>query len=335
MVSTSFEVTQAQLETFFDWHENALIAGSLPFAANIAKIGPGTEWWTAYIVKYTVEHSEGSHKTVKVQLKLIDSPYAVGPVSATMTVEFSAELVASADQNFGSALLAEFVASLETDVDLGPLLTAEFFGRLQTQVDGGPTDPSMVVEFLCELQTNVVLEPGAELTAEFVCAMLVTTFVDTDLTAEFTAALTASSNNATGYVASPASVSGSAYRGAYPNGYALSGVYVMANGEIRTVSNNDGSVVVGNWWSPTQPGVGTGLWVRMTHLTGNAFNERIGITTDLVGGWVSLASNRFWCLVRYTTGVSALTAQVQIATDPDGYNIVSTFNVSLDTEYAT
>ena len=50
VVSTSFEVTQPQLEAFYTWHKNALVSGSLPFAANIAKIGPGTEWWTAYIV---------------------------------------------------------------------------------------------------------------------------------------------------------------------------------------------------------------------------------------------------------------------------------------------
>ena len=75
------------------------------------------------------------------------------------------------------------------------------------------------------------------------------------------------------------------------------------------------------------------MWVRMTHLTGNPFNERVGITTELVGGWVSLSTTRFWYLVRYSSGTSALTAQVDIATDPDGNNVVSSFNVALTTEY--
>lgn len=335
MVNTSVEMTQTQLEAFFDWHEQALVAGSLPFAANIAKIGPGTEWWKSYIVRYSVEHSEGSHHTVKVQLKLVDEPYPSGPSLTTMTVEFLGTLVASAGPNTGSDLYAEFFGLLETEVDLGPTLSAEIFGRLYTQVEGGPTNPSMDVEFLCALQTVAVLEPGAEFAAEIVCGLLTTTFIDTDLTAEFSAPLTASSSGVTGYVASPAAVFESAFQGFSPGGYAASGVMVQANGEIRQQQNNSGWALAGNWWSPTQPGVGTELWVKMTHLTGDPFNERVGITSELVGDWLSLYLDRYWSLVRHTSGYATLTAQVQIAADPDGTNIVSTFNVTLESEYAT
>lgn len=331
IVNTSFEVTQAQLEVFFNWHESALIAGSLPFAANIAKIGPGTEWWKAFILNYTVEHTEGSHRTVKVQLKLVDTPYATGPVATTLAVEFIAALVTSADPSFGSALTVEFVAALETEADLGPTLSVEFFGRLYTQVDAGPTNPSMDVEFLCELQTTAVIEPGAQFDVEFVCALLNTVFVDTNLAVEFTAALVATSSTTAGYVAPATAVYKYAYMGGSPGGSSEAGVRAQSDGEIRSRANSDGWGTPSNWWAPTQPGIGATRWVRMVPLTGSAFNG----ASAAVNVWLDLSTSRSWFLVNPSTGMISLTARIDIASDPDGTNIVSTCAVTLDSEYNT
>lgn len=335
IVNTSFEVTQSQLEIFFAWHENSLIAGSLPFAANIAKIGPGTEWWKAFILEYTVEHSEGSHKTVKVKLRLVGEPSPTPAYVAAMTVEFVAALVASADPASSSAMTVEFSASLVTDVDLGPILSVEFFGRLYTQVDAGPTGTFLSVEFLAALQTNAVIEPGATLDVEFVAALVTQTFLSMDLAVEFSAALTASAAVTAGYVAPATAVTKYAYNGYSPGGKAVSGVRVQSDGEIRTQANTSGWLTPSNWWAPTQPGIGTGRWVRMVPLTGSAFNSSGGNVSAAVNVWLDLSANKNWWLNQSSIGTSSLTARIDIATDPDGTNIVSTCAVTLDVEYGT
>lgn len=326
IVNTSFEVTQAQLETFFDWHEGALIAGSLPFAANIAKIGPGTEWWRAFILSYTVEHSEGSHKTVKVQLKLTGLPFAGGPVSGTLAVEFVAALVTSTDPLLSSDLVCEFFATLETAADLGPTLSAEFFGRLQTQVDAGPANPSLDVEFLCELQTITGAEPAVAFDVEFAAALVTASFVDMDLAVEFTAGTVAS-------VASPSfvvSVPPFTQYASLVSGVASAGVDVLNNGEIRSQANAGGWELRGNWWQPTQPNIGDTYWVRMTHLTGAAF-----FPTWAVGTWHQLNRNYRWYLNRDTLGVSTLTARIEVGLDPDGTYVLSTCDFTLTAEITT
>ena len=319
MASTSFEVTQAQLEAFFDWHENALVAGSLPFAANIAKIGPGTEWWKAYIVKYTVDHEEGSHHTVRVQLKLVGEPSDTGPASATMAVEFLAELMSSADPNFGSAMTIEFVSTLETDVDMGPLLSVQFFGRLYTQVGDGPANVSMDVEFLSELQTVVVIEPGAALAAEFLAGLTTATYLDMGLSAEVSAALVATASTGASSVPSPGNVVETVVAGDAPNGRFIEGVQVGSNGEILLRTDNLGFRYHANWWSPTQPGVGTGRWVKVTHLSGDNFGSAYFVFSQPTGVWLDLSTSRAWYYVDDAITAYTLSARIDIAADPDGY----------------
>lgn len=328
MVSTSFEVTQAQLEAFYDWHENALIAGSLPFSARIAKIGPGLEWWRAYIVKYTVDHDAGSHRTVKVQLKLVGEPSDTGPISATMTAEFLADLVSSADPNFGSAMTIEFISTLETDVDMGPLLFAQFFGRLYTQVGDGPANVSMDAEFLTALQTVVIIEPGAALAAEFLAGLITTTYPDMDLSAEVSAALVATSSTGASSIPSPGNVVETVVAGDAPRGRFVEGVQVGSNGEILLRTDNLGFRYHANWWSPTQTGVGAGRWVRATHLSGDNFGSAYSTFSQPTGVWLDLSTSRAWYYVDDAITAYTLSARIDIAADPDGYTILSSFFVT-------
>lgn len=332
MVTASFELTQAQLEAFYVWFEGALEAGSLPFSASIARVGPGTEWWKAYAIGgYTVDFQEGAQHLVQLTLKLIGDPSSTAPARTTMTAEVSVGLATSSSLDFGQVMSAEVYTVLEVTADVGPLLSASVLCRLYTTVDGGPTDVSFDAEVALELQTLAIEVPGEAFTAEVTIDLLTASFDDPAMTSEVSPALSLTVTAGANYVASPGALVLSSYMGYSPGGQASVDFRYGSDGLIRKQLNTSGVTTHANWWSPTQPGAGTGNWVRVTHLTGDAFNG----SSEAVGAWISLSSTRTWQLARSAVGVSSLTATVEVASDPDGTNIVSTMSVTLDAEYAT
>lgn len=73
--------TQDQFDTWDEFHETDLIAGSLPFDVEIAKQGgTGVEWWTAFLISpytwQTVRSVAGMHYRVSANLLLTGEPFA-------------------------------------------------------------------------------------------------------------------------------------------------------------------------------------------------------------------------------------------------------------------
>ena len=76
----SLLLTKDQLATFHAWYENDLQAGSLPFSAQFANLGPGTRWFDALMVgEYTGTPHPGGMTTVSCTLALRGSPSLTGP----------------------------------------------------------------------------------------------------------------------------------------------------------------------------------------------------------------------------------------------------------------
>jgi hypothetical protein len=333
MLDAEVELSQAQLEQFTAWHETALAVGSVPFAANIAKIGAGTEWWEARCLEFSVDHQQGTQHLLRLKLRLFGSPYATGPVSATMTGEAAANLVFAIGADFAYALTGEASAGLEIEVDLGPVLTGEARAGLLAEFNGGPGVNKLDGEAYAELQSFYIREPGAALAGEAVAALESFYLESTSLSGEATAAVEVAFTAVAGYVASPGPLSESAYRPFSPGGFASAGFEVGEDGRIRSKVNTLAWELHANWWSPTTPGVGAGRWVRVTLLTGGPFTAS---ASAAVGVWLSLSGSSLqWFLERSAVGTSSLTALVEVASDPDGLLIGSTFDVALDAEYAT
>lgn len=330
-VQTAFELTQAQLEAFHAWYEDVLEAGSLPFAANVAKIGSGTEWWKAYIVGgWKADFQEGGQHLVTLTLRLCETPVATGPVLTTMTSEIVVALVTGTSTDFDQALTSEIFVMLDVSADLGPVLTSEIYVRLYNTISGGPANPSMDSEIFCHLDTLTIEIPGEQFDSEILVGLATLVLESMAITSETTVALETGVTT-TNYVASPSALFVYSYMGYSPGGQSSVDFRYLNDGRIMKQQNTSGLVAHANWWTPTQPAVGTGHWIRVTHLTGDAFNG----SSDAVGTWLDLGTSRIWQLAKTSTGTADLTATVEVATDPDGTNIVSTMSVTLSTEYAT
>lgn len=330
-VQTAFELTQTQLEAFHAWYEDALQAGSLPFAANVAKIGSGTEWWKAYIVGgYKVDFQAGTQHLVTLTLRLCETPSPTGPVLTSMATEVSVALVTGIGADFDQALTSEVLVTLEVTADIGPLLSTEVVVHLYNTIAGGPADPSMDTEVFCHLDTLTIEIPGEQFDSEVLVGLVTLALESMALSSEISAGLVTGVST-TNYVATPSALFVTSYMGYSPGGQSSVDFRYLNDGRIMKQQNTFGLVAHANWWTPTQPAVGTGHWVRVTHLTGDAFNG----SSDAVGTWLDLGTSRIWQLAKTSAGTADLTATVEVATDPDGTNIVSTMSVTLNTEYAT
>lgn len=330
-LQTAFELTQTQIEAFNAWYEDVLQAGSLPFAANVAKIGSGTEWWKAYIVGgWKVEFQEGTQHLVTLTLRLCETPVSTGPVLTTMTSEVLVALVTGTSTDFDQALTSEVFAFLETTTDLGPVLSSEVLVHLYSTISGGPSNPSMDTEVFCHLNTLTLEIPGEQFDSEVSVALVAYMLESMALTSEVAVALDTNVQT-TNYVTTPSALVLSSYMGYSPGGQSSVDFRYLNDGRIMKQQNTAGLVLHASWWTPTQPAVGTGHWIRVTYLTGDAFNG----SSSAVGTWLDLGTSRVWQLLKNSAGTADLTATVEVATDPDGANIVSTMSVTLHTEYAT
>lgn len=332
-LTAALEVTQAQLEAFFAWHEQVLKAGSLPFTAEVAKIGPGTEWWQARILEFTAEHKEGSHHDISLTILLEDGPYASPPAITGMTAEVLAELLVSAEPTYPFALFAEVASALSTSWTVNESLRAEYLAPLLAQA-GNRTDAVPIdAELLSALVASVYVAPPPLLDAEVTSALVATVVADSNLTAAIASALLTefTVGGGSGPVASPANLFLYAYRGAYPSGYARAGVSLDTNGQIFKYTNNDLAQAHALWYSPLTSAVGGGFWVRAVKTSG----PPLAAGSDALGVWLSLSSLRYWGNDQSATGSSVIELGIDVASDPDGAMIVSSFSAELTAEYAT
>jgi len=84
-VSVLWRYTQSEFDTWFDWHEDVLQAGSLPFDVQLA--GEGIEdpvWWTANIISHSWQALPGNRYRISASLLLLDGPTAGQRVATSL-----------------------------------------------------------------------------------------------------------------------------------------------------------------------------------------------------------------------------------------------------------
>lgn len=69
----------AQLPTWFNFVEETLQAGLLPFAARVANLGPGVRWFDALLLEWATDPKPNGSTMVAAKLLLRGSPYLTGP----------------------------------------------------------------------------------------------------------------------------------------------------------------------------------------------------------------------------------------------------------------
>lgn len=326
IVEASLEVSQAGLETFYGWYEGALLASANSFTARVAKVGSGIEYWEAFLLSYTAEHREGvNNHIITMKLRLRGTPSDLPPTSTSLSLEVAASLVAylvTPDYQ----LSAEFSAGLELSESNGASLAAEFVAHLYTEANGPQSGNPLDAEFLTHLEAYSGDLPSAALSVEFTVALESSASTDNPVAVEFSAGLVLSYST-TGYVSNPgaASVSG-IFLGSLTTD-ALAQIEVRPDGTIYKRAVPTGAYALhANWYSPTLAGVGNSLWVRYTVSTGTTPSG------DAVGVALALSSIRLWYLSASYNQIRTGTGTVDIATDPDMTNIISSFTVSLDAE---
>lgn len=325
VVDASIETNQAGLETFFSWHETALQAGALPFSARVAKVGSGVEYWEAYVLGYTVEHREGANNhIITMKLRLKGQPSSSPPAATSLGVEFSGALTAYRETP-DYALFVEFAAGLEFTSDQGASLGVEYIAHLYTEANGPQTGIPLDVDFFAHLEMYSGDAAFSALAVEFSAALEALAQNANPLAVEFSAGL-ALSLVSTGYVASPGALSATGILAGSLTQNAQAVVQVRSDGTIYKRQNTGAYTLHANWYTPLLAGVGTGKWVRFTVTTGAA--PSAGST----GVALSLSSNREWSLSAAYGQAFAGTGLIEIATDPDITNVVSSFTVSLDAE---
>lgn len=72
-------LTPAQLPVWHAWVEDDLQAGSLPFAAQVANLGPGVRWYEALLLEWPSDPRAGGRTLVECTLLLRGPAYLTGP----------------------------------------------------------------------------------------------------------------------------------------------------------------------------------------------------------------------------------------------------------------
>lgn len=313
-VEAGLELSYAQLQEFDDWFQSALLSGENAFAAQVAKIGSGTEWWKGYVVGgYRAEILQGSTHQVSLRLRLVEGPYSSGPAAAAFTAEAVAAMVTFMATGYGNEMVAEASAGLSVTLDLGAVMSAEAFAGLHVTLDGGPTHAALDAEAYCEMQAAFGIEPAAAFTAEASAELLSFFYEDPTMTAEASAALSATFAGTTGYVPTMASLTDT-FIGFFSFSVSLS---VLTNGQVQVT--HIGATTHANWWSPTTPGVGAGNWARLTQSGGTGLNAVANLNTLR-----SMGSSIDWVFTVPGTGTGTFVGTLDIYSDPDGTNLVST-----------
>lgn len=327
-VLTELEVTQAQMEEFFAWHEGPLEAGAQPFTAYVAKIGSGRQYWKAYIVSVTAEHLPGNLHSIKLRLLLVDDALVsdTAPVLTTLTAEATAPLLTVFGETAPYALYAEAYAILEfAETQSNSALSGEAVAALQTEFYGVLVGVVLAGEAFAPLTFDVTVIVSDALTGEATAGLSFTEGTDIAMFAEASAALDFATGT-TSYVATPTAVSLAAVT-EVPATMAKATVQYRPNGTFYTQENSGVAVLHANWYGPTTPDVGVGHWVRCVVLSGTAPQGVNAVDTGLSGELV-----RSWVLSRPTVGTNSCTLRIDVATDPDFLSIVSAMNVSLSAQ---
>lgn len=262
---------------------------------------------------------------INMRLRLFGSPTDVGPVSVSMAGEALGELRFDPRSGLDHFISGEAVGALGMTLDLGPLLSGEARGALQCYMNGGPGVNKLSGEAFAHL--NIIMagiEPG-DIEGEAYASLVFLNLEDNSIAGEASASLDFDVAGTSGYVATPAAVVRSEY---VADTVSTIEVQVRANGEIRSRLLGAGWVVHGTWWDPVTGSIGSGRWVRITHLTGDSFEPTL---SDSVGVALSAGSDRVWTLFR-TDGIWTLTAEIKVADDPDMYLVGSTCSVALNLE---
>lgn len=326
-LQTELEVSQAQLEEFFAWHEGPLEAGAQPFTAHVAKIGTGRQYWKAYIVSVSAEHLPGNLHSIRLRLLLVDDSLVsdTAPALTSLAAEAVASLLTTFGETAPYALFAEASAALTfAETQSASALMAEAIAALFTEFDGAVTGVQLFGEAYAALTFAGGVEASLALAAEATAALSVSVLGEAEMAAEATAALSFGTGTV-GYVASPAALTLAAVT-EVPAYMAKASVQYRPDGTIWAQENSDPPYLHGNWRSPAAAGVGNALWVRCMVLAGTApgFNP---VDVAMSGNAI-----RAWVLSRTTVGTNTCTLRIDVAIDPDFLNIVSVLNVSLSAQ---
>lgn len=332
-LQAQLEVTQAQLETFVDWHENTLKAGSEPFAAKVAKVGAGFEYWEARCLSFTVDHQEGSTHLISLELRLKGTPVDTLPALSSLAAEYTAGLSFQMEGGYAYGLSADFQAGLGVLINEGAALSAEFLARLDTETSGALANPSLLADYLAAVGFAVAAGASAALASEFSADLQLATLDVPQLAAEITAALACSvaASSSLGY-RNPAAVSVYAAEAPYKQNVTAE-LRLSPTGAIYTKEYTLAYDLVDYFYSPATAGVAAGKWVKAllaagddTQLVPDAGISRQFNSIDSVS-WVMTAS---WLAPNVP---QQATLTILIANDPDFLDVISTFTADIGAEH--
>ena len=331
MLETMLEVTQAQLEEFYAWHEGPLQAGAAPFTAYVSAGALAVQYWEAYILAFTVEHREGNLHDINLKIRLKGAPSAVPPVPASLAAEVAVPLLWTFDFAIGTGLSAEVSAALDFFGETGASLSAEVLLGLQTEFAGVLPYSALSAEMLSSLDFYAVALPSEALAAEVTCALDFVELLGVALSAEVSVALDAAITANVGY-RSPANFSvistGSPFRG-----FVYSWLMVDPSGRVYVQQDRGGFVLQDAYYAPPTADIAVGKWLRVDVLStdGGNIEGPLGANIQMTSGTTyQFSASRYYDSSAPNPVTTVL--RVRIANDPDIYNVLSTFDVELSAE---
>jgi hypothetical protein len=86
-MNVAMYLNQDRLALFYDWYENVIRAGSLPFSIQVQDFGPDLVWFKAYMPTYTSDHQSGTDSTIiSAKVYLVGDPEYISPDFGTFSV---------------------------------------------------------------------------------------------------------------------------------------------------------------------------------------------------------------------------------------------------------
>lgn len=331
-LQAELEVDQVGLETFFAWYEGALQAGAASFAAKVAKVGAGAEYWEACGLQYTAEHGEGGLHIIRLTARLKGTPSDTAPTSTTLRAEAACALSVYLLAGYEYALTAEAVAALDFAGITGADLAAEAVARLATEFAGPLSGVPLSAEAYAGLEMFGITIGSDDLAAEASAGLSWVLAEEIALSAEASAALAFDVAGLLGFT-NPAdftvSSTGSPYKGTV-----RATVRVDPDGRVYRRYDTGAYAQMGSYYLPTLTSVGNLLWIRARQTVGTGPSVLLAFDTAYQ---FDATNPKDWGLAQafFDVGTGPLTTTVvfEIATDPDFLSIVSTWTVDLNVEY--
>lgn len=119
-----------RLDSFHQWYEDVLRAGSISFSMEVQGFGPNTVWFEAYMPDYQTQPVQGTNDTfLTAEVYLIGDPSEDPPELGYFSTSISVPLVGDADpvypnKNFTVAIEARLigrVGGVYFSVNVGPI----------------------------------------------------------------------------------------------------------------------------------------------------------------------------------------------------------------------